>query len=231
LRLILAIQCFFAVLFGRILPAKALPPPEEPEESKQERERLSADLEQVSKRLFEVEEELEALRKARDALEEEKERAVEAAREETEQLRTRLDGLKTSQKAAEEKLRQARDDGALAALAWLQREGRLIDFLMESVDDYDDAEVGAAVRAIHKGCRKVLDEGFELVAVLEGEEESPVEVAEGFDPVAIQLTGNVTGDPPFKGTLMHHGWRTHKVSIPVPEEVDTHVLAPAEVEL
>ena len=58
-----------------------------------------------------------------------------------------------------------------------------------------------------------------------------MEVAEGFDPVAIQLTGNVKGDPPFKGLLMHNGWRAGRVNVPVPETVDPHVLAPAEVEL
>ncbi|MCA8926084.1 MAG: DUF2760 domain-containing protein [Planctomycetes bacterium] len=119
----------------------------------------------------------------------------------------------------------------MALLGWLQREGRLIDFLRESIDDYEDDQVGAAVRAIHSGCRKVLDEALALQPILEGDENEPVTVPSGFDPVAISLSGNVKGDPPFKGTLMHHGWRTETVSVPVPETVDPRVLAPAEVEL
>src|SRR4051812_9875585 len=47
------------------------------------------------------------------------------------------------------------DDHARAAqmLALLQRDGRLIDFLMEDVAPYADAQVGAAVRSVHAGCR------------------------------------------------------------------------------
>ena len=62
-------------------------------------------------------------------------------------------------------------DGALALLALLQREGRLVDFLRESVDDYADADIGAAVRDIHRGCRKVIDEHFVLEPVMPGQEE------------------------------------------------------------
>ncbi|MBL4846060.1 MAG: DUF2760 domain-containing protein [Planctomycetes bacterium] len=146
-------------------------------------------------------------------------------------LEERVTVLTTERDAAKSKLGESRDDGALALLAWLQREGRLIDFLQEDVDDYEDEQIGAAVRAIHKGCRKVLDEGFALERILEGEEESPVEVPVGFDPVSISLSGKVSGDPPFKGTLMHHGWRSAAVKVPVSETVDTKVLAAAEVEL
>src|SRR5687768_12100273 len=46
--------------------------------------------------------------------------------------------------------------GALQLLALFQREGRLLDFLAEEIDSYDDAAIGAAVRDIHKGCKKVL---------------------------------------------------------------------------
>src|SRR5262245_48893552 len=42
----------------------------------------------------------------------------------------------------------------LRVLAVLQRDGRLIDFLEEDIDAYPDAQIGAAVRDIHRGCRK-----------------------------------------------------------------------------
>jgi hypothetical protein len=57
-------------------------------------------------------------------------------------------------------------------------------------------------------------------------------VPPGFDPSAIRLVGNVTGNPPFKGKLIHHGWRVKGYNIPkVPEGQDDLVLVPAEVEL
>ena len=39
-------------------------------------------------------------------------------------------------------------DGALQILAILQRDSRLIDFLMEDVSGYSDDQVGAAVREL-----------------------------------------------------------------------------------
>jgi hypothetical protein len=77
----------------------------------------------------------------------------------------------------------------------------------------------------------VLAEGFAPEPILRGGEGEPVTVEVGFDPVAIQLSGQVKGAPPYKGTLVHHGWRSTRVAVPVPERVDTKVLAPAEVEL
>ena len=45
---------------------------------------------------------------------------------------------------------------ALFVLSALQREGRLIDFLQEDIAGATDADVGAAARVVHDGCRKVL---------------------------------------------------------------------------
>jgi len=121
---------------------------------------------------------------------------------------------------------------AVQLLALLQREGRLLDFLQEEIDAYDDAQVGAAVRAIHRDCRGVLKEHLDLQPVLPGEEDSRVEVPRGFDPSRIRLIGNVTGDPPFAGVLRHHGWRAASIGLPEPPRgVDPLVIAPAEVEL
>ncbi len=123
-------------------------------------------------------------------------------------------------------------DGALALLGLMQREGRLIDFLQESLDDYEDEDIGASVRDIHRGCKKVLSEHLELEAVMPGEEDDDVTVPKGFDPGEIRLIGDVSGDPPFKGVLRHHGWRATKAKLPtLSEGVDRTILAPAEVEL
>jgi|SRR6516162_7369837 hypothetical protein len=120
----------------------------------------------------------------------------------------------------------------LRLLALLQREGRLLDFLLENIQAYSDDQVGAAVRDIHRHCQAALNEHLVLEPVLPQSEGDNVEVPVGFDPSAIRLTGNVTGEPPFKGILQHHGWRVKELKLtPPPEGQDEFVLQPAEVEL
>lgn len=120
----------------------------------------------------------------------------------------------------------------LRFLGLLQREGRLLDFLLEDIQAYSDDQVGAAVRDIHRQCRNALKEHLVLEPVLPQPEESTVQVPAGFDPSAIRLTGNLTGQPPFQGSLKHHGWRVKEIKLaPPPEGQDQMVLMPAEVEL
>jgi hypothetical protein len=120
----------------------------------------------------------------------------------------------------------------LRLLALLQREGRLLDFLMEDVQAYNDAQIGAAVRDIHRTCRKALQDHLVLEPILNDAEGSTITVPAGFDPSAVRLTGNVTGQPPFRGALRHHGWRVREVKLaPPPSGQDEFVVQPAEVEL
>jgi hypothetical protein len=132
----------------------------------------------------------------------------------------------------EEKRVQHHRDGALALLALLQREGRLVDFLREPLDGFADADIGAAARDVHRGCRKVLEQHLTFEPVMPGEEEAKVSVPKGFDPAEIRLIGEAKGEPPFKGTLRHHGWRVVDAKLPtLAEGIDRTVIAPAEVEL
>jgi hypothetical protein len=124
----------------------------------------------------------------------------------------------------------AQNEPALRLLALLQREGRLVDFCEEELSGFPDEQVGAAARAVHAGCRKALREAFAPVAVRAEPEGAPVVLESGFDPRAVRLTGNVAGNPPFRGTLRHHGWRASAARLPV-SEGDATLLAPAEVEL
>ena len=103
---------------------------------------------------------------------------------------------------------------AVQVLALLQQKGRLIDFLQEDLGAYQDAQIEAAVRSIHEGCRQALGEMLDLRPVLEAEEGAAITVPVGFDPQAIRLTGNVVGQPPFQGVLRHRGWRTGRVELP-----------------
>lgn len=120
----------------------------------------------------------------------------------------------------------------LRLVALLQREGRLVDFLMEDIQGYPDVQIGAAVRDIHRQCRKVVEEHLKLEPVMAQNEEETVTIADGFDPSAIRLTGNVAGKPPFTGTLKHRGWRVVETKLPQKAEgQDEFILMPAEVEL
>jgi hypothetical protein len=121
---------------------------------------------------------------------------------------------------------------ALQLLALLQREGRLVDFVEEDIAGFPDAAVGAAARTVHAGCKKVLAELVALEPVLDEREGAQVTVERGFDPAAVRLTGNVVGDPPFRGALRHHGWRAREVKLPpTGDGAQAAILAPAEVEL
>ncbi len=134
--------------------------------------------------------------------------------------------------ATSKPLAQHHKDGALALLALLQREGRLVDFLREGLEGHDDATIGAAARDVHRGCKKVLDDHVSLEPMLPGEDDSPVTVPRGFDPTEIRLIGEARGEPPFQGTLRHHGWRATQTKLPgLTEGVDRNVVAPAEVEI
>jgi hypothetical protein len=121
----------------------------------------------------------------------------------------------------------------LRVLAVLQRDGRLVDFLEEEIDGYSDAQVGAAVRDIHRGCRKSLREYLTITPVIDAAEETPVTIPADFDPATIRLVGDVDASPPFQGVLKHHGWRVNSVHLPVLPVArdDSSVLAPAEVEI
>jgi len=130
------------------------------------------------------------------------------------------------------RLRAAEPNAGLQLLGLLQQEGRLIDFLEEDVGAYSDAEVGAAAHVVHEGCKKTLGQHFTIEAVRAESEGTRVTLAEGFDASAIRLTGNIVGQAPFTGNLVHRGWRVTETRLPqVAAGHDLTILAPAEVEL
>ncbi len=122
---------------------------------------------------------------------------------------------------------------AVTLLATLQREARFVDFLMEPLEGYPDAQIGAVARDVHRDCAKTVARLFEIVPVVEGEEGSEIEVPAGFDAGRFRLTGSVTGEPPFRGQLAHHGWQATRCELPAwsGSEAAAKVVAPAEVEL
>jgi hypothetical protein len=131
-----------------------------------------------------------------------------------------------------EKVRIDPEAGALHVLAILQRDGRLVDFLMEDISGASDADIGAGARIVHQGCKKALTQYVALEPVRKESEGAAITVDKGFDANAIRLSGNVTGEPPYKGRLAHAGWRATKVALPErAQAIDARIVAPAEVEL
>jgi hypothetical protein len=122
---------------------------------------------------------------------------------------------------------------AITLLATLQREARFVDFIKEPLNNYSDAQIGAAARDVHRDCGKVLDRLFALHPLATDEEGTAVEVPAGFDAGRYRLTGNVSGEPPFRGRLAHHGWEAAVCQLPAwsGNEAAARVVAPVEVEL
>jgi Domain of unknown function (DUF2760) len=124
-------------------------------------------------------------------------------------------------------------DRAVQMLALLQREGRLVDFVLEDLAAYSDTQIGAAARDVHAGCQRVLERYVTLEAILPGREGEAVMVGrdQPIDPAAFHLVGNVAGQPPFRGTLLHPGWRASRVQLPPLGTTDRTIVTPAEIEL
>jgi hypothetical protein len=122
-------------------------------------------------------------------------------------------------------------DRAAQMLALLQRDGRLIDFLMEDLGTYSNEQVGAAVRDVHRGCRQALDKYAVLAPVLDAAEGSGVTIDAGTDPARVKVVGNAAGSPPFRGVLQHRGWEATRLELPPLPATGRSIVAPAEVEV
>jgi hypothetical protein len=126
-----------------------------------------------------------------------------------------------------------RRNDAVTLLATLQREARLIDMVREPLGQYTDAQVGAAAREVLRDCGRVLDRLFGLEPLVGQEEGSPIEVPAEYDAGRYRLTGNVSGTPPFRGRLVHHGWLATRCELPTWSGNPNAqlVVAPQEVEV
>ena len=106
------------------------------------------------------------------------------------------------------------DADVVNLLSIFQEKGRLVDFLMDDIAGYSDAQVGAAGRVLHEGCRAALLEHFGIRPIREEGEGSKVTVPPEYAPDDYRLVGRISGEPPFTGTLVHHGWRAEWVKLP-----------------
>lgn len=125
-------------------------------------------------------------------------------------------------------------DGALQLLHILQRDSRLIDFLMEDIASYADDQIGAAVRTLHSDCKASLNRHIALAPVIDGVEGTyqKLDAGKAPDPNRIKLIGNVPPSGKVSGgTLRHRGWLASSVNLPPLGKQDPSILAPAELEV
>ncbi len=122
-------------------------------------------------------------------------------------------------------------DRALQLLGLLQRDGRLVDFLMEDLGTYLDAQIGAAVRSVHSGCRETLARYFTLQPVLEEDEGARITLDRGTDPARVKLVGNIGAAAQFQGLVRHRGWEAARTELPPLPHTGRTIVAPAEVEV
>jgi len=121
-------------------------------------------------------------------------------------------------------------DAALQLLALLQREGRFVDFVQQELAAFSDADIGAAARVVHEGCRRALRAHARVVSVRSEAEGAALTLERASEDV--KLVGNVAGSAPFRGVLRHRGWRIEGLTLPTVVGVhDPKLVAPAELEL
>lgn len=120
----------------------------------------------------------------------------------------------------------------LHTLSVLQREGRLLDFFDEDLKQYSDEQIGAAVRSIQADCKQAVKKYIDPRPVVAGDEGDAITVEPGFDMNAMNLVGEVAGDPPFDGIIRHPGWKAGKKEIPRLADIrDSSIITPAEIEV
>lgn len=130
------------------------------------------------------------------------------------------------------------ENEVLGFLGLMQQKGRLLDFLMDDVSKYPDAQVGAAARVVHQGCSAVMRDYFDIKPVVQNAEGSSLTLNKDYDAHSYRLLGRVIGEPPFTGRLLHRGWLTTGVKLPEQRSpapavsgAPERVISPAEVEL
>ncbi|MEI9940918.1 MAG: DUF2760 domain-containing protein [Pseudomonadota bacterium] len=121
-------------------------------------------------------------------------------------------------------------NAALQLLALLQREGRFVDFVQQELTSFSDADIGAAARVVHEGCRRAIRAHARIVSVRSEAEGASLTLEQASEDV--KLVGNVAGSAPFHGVLRHRGWRVEELTLPtIVGAHDPKLVAPAELEL
>jgi hypothetical protein len=200
-------------------------------------DKLKAEADAVSNKAENLEKDNKGIRREVDKLNS-KLKASDSEKDELKakiiELNKQIEEQKETIKAAEANAKGGKEaipPAAYQILYLLQKEGRLIDLLNEDISGIEDEDLGGAVRPVLEGCAKLLKDRLVVEPVLKEEEGSVVTVDEA-DPETIKLSGTVPESGPYKGELIHHGWRLKECNLP--ELVDGwkgNVIAPAEIEI
>jgi len=124
---------------------------------------------------------------------------------------------------------------ALILLSLLQERGRFLDFVAEDISAYGDAQVAAASRVVHQGCKAVIDECLALAPAHAGAEGDRITVDPAADPNRYRLQGKLAQQPPYSGVVVHRGWKTTRLTLPRHtrpiDPAGENIVAPIDVEV
>lgn len=133
------------------------------------------------------------------------------------------------------RVEQSQTGEALILLSLLQEKGRFLDYLMEDITAFNDAQVAAASRVVHQGCGAVIKECLALSPAHSGKEGERITIEKSADPNHYRLLGKVPGAPPYSGVVVHRGWKTTKIALPrftrSVDPVGANIVSPVEVEV
>ena len=119
-------------------------------------------------------------------------------------------------------------------LSTLQEKGRLLDFVMDDIAPYSDAQVGQVARVVHQGVKEAINDMMEIAPIHSGSEGETISVAEDYNAQNCRLVGNLAAQPPFSGRVLHKGWKATVLRLPVRQDniVDRRqVVQPMELEV
>ncbi|MDZ4847782.1 MAG: DUF2760 domain-containing protein [Pirellulaceae bacterium] len=130
----------------------------------------------------------------------------------------------------EVKLSSGRRSDALTLISTLQREARFLDLVQEPLEEYTDAQVGAAARNVLCDTAKTLKRLFAIEKLVSTPEGETIEFPKEPSAARWRFVGPVPSGS--RGTLMHAGWQATQCSLPqwTGLEQDFMVFAPAEIE-
>lgn len=118
----------------------------------------------------------------------------------------------------------------LMVLSFLQKHGRLVDFLQEDISKFSDHQIGAASRKIQQDCAQALKKLFVIKPLLDELEGKEIVVPAQHDESRIKVVGHVKGPGPYKGIVRHRGWKIEEQRL-TQVSLQDQVICPAEIEV
>lgn len=120
---------------------------------------------------------------------------------------------------------------AITLLATLQRDARLIDLIYENLDQYQDAQVGAAARPCLKQCRQSLDRILKIEKLVTAAENDTITVPADAAVSRFRWIGESSSSKTSTAKLVHPGWQAASIQLPQwsGQAEDAEIIAPAQV--